>query len=623
MRLILALILLFPVTKSTWAAATLLPEPEQCFQALTPTSGGPNGTGTGFVGLLGSITAGSGGTAGTYGGVALTGGNGTGATANIIVSGGGVTTVTILNPGANYVVGDVLSATSGNIGSTTGFSVPISSVAINQSLAGGHVYTYVPNTSTLKQTWNNTDAAPIHQNANPVLLDANGCAIIIGTGSYRFVVQDSLNNTIYDQVTTDTSAQNNSFWAGLAGGTANVVTVVDAGFNGTDGSQICFIPLFTNTGATTLSPSGFGPYPVVKDTGSGAVALTGSELIANSPSNVVCVVFSATQQNFHITNLVNSSVSVSATPAPQGYLNLVGVAGGGPIQGSSDVTAATTVFYSPYNGNQIPVWNGSSFTLLAFPELQLVLSSSAQLASTIYDVCIFNNGGTAAIVFGPAWATSTAGAGSRGTGAGTAQLIYQNGILVNAVQIAANNGTTAFTIAALKCTYVGSVIIDATSGQVTTHRAAGIQRKWGVWNAYNRVPILLSVSQSTTPWTYNLAVWRQSNGTTSDTAQVFTGLAQEQASATFYQQVSIIGSPNAIGYVGIGINSTTAPSGMIGNFGINGTNNTSGEATASTTIQPNLGLNNINTLEYAAVNTVLFAGTSALSTMYMTVRYGG
>jgi len=68
-------------------------------------------------------------------------------------------------------------------------------------------------------------------------------------------------------------------------------------------------------------------------------------------------------------------------------------------------------------------------------------------------------------VFGPAWATSTAGSGARGTGAGTPQLTYQSGVLVNAVQIAANNGASTYTIPASQCTYVGSVFVDATAGQ--------------------------------------------------------------------------------------------------------------------------------------------------------------
>lgn len=72
---------------------------------------------TGVVGIPGA-----GGIDGTYNNVALTGGSGTGATANITVAGGVVTVVDIVNPGYNYVVGDVLSAASGDIGGVVGFA---------------------------------------------------------------------------------------------------------------------------------------------------------------------------------------------------------------------------------------------------------------------------------------------------------------------------------------------------------------------------------------------------------------------------------------------------------------------------------------------------------------------
>lgn len=288
------------------AAATLLPNGEQCFSANTGT--------TGMVGLLGTVTGGSGGTAGTYGGVALTGGSGSGATANITVSGGAVTSVTILNPGSQYVVGDVLSALAATIGSTTGFSVPVSSISINSSLAGGTVAFYVPNTSTFKQTWSNSTQTTL--NTNPVQLDANGCAVIYGTGSYRQVLKDSLGNTIWDQVTADTSSYNSTFWAGTANGTPNVITVVDPGFNGTDGSIINFVPISTNTGPTTLNPSSFGATSIVKDTTSGPIALAGGEIIATSPSmpNIVSVIYSANQNNFHLLNTVIASASGATAP---------------------------------------------------------------------------------------------------------------------------------------------------------------------------------------------------------------------------------------------------------------------------------------------------------------------
>jgi len=78
---------------------------------------------------LGAITAGTSYTTGTYSNVSLTGGSGSGATANIVVSGGGVTAVTLVNGGTGFVVGDTMSALAANIGGTgSGFSIPVATV---------------------------------------------------------------------------------------------------------------------------------------------------------------------------------------------------------------------------------------------------------------------------------------------------------------------------------------------------------------------------------------------------------------------------------------------------------------------------------------------------------------
>jgi hypothetical protein len=220
-----------------------------------------------------------------------------------------VTQVAVLNPGAQYVVGDVLSAVSATIGNVTGFSVPVSSVAINSSLAGGSVGFYVPNTLTYKQTWQ--DSAQTILNTNPVTLDANGCAIIYGVGMYRQVLQDSLSNTIWDQITADTSAYNSTFWAGVAGGTPNVITVTDVGFNGTDGSVLNFTALATNTGPTTINPSGYGAITVLQDTTGGPVALTPGQIIAG---NVVSVVYRASDNSFHLLNPPIQSANGAVAP---------------------------------------------------------------------------------------------------------------------------------------------------------------------------------------------------------------------------------------------------------------------------------------------------------------------
>ena len=84
----------------------------------------------GVIKTTSSIVGGSSYTNGTYLGVYLTGGQGSGATADIVVSGGSVTSVTIRNGGQLYVVGDTLSALSSSIGNTgSGFSVSVATVS--------------------------------------------------------------------------------------------------------------------------------------------------------------------------------------------------------------------------------------------------------------------------------------------------------------------------------------------------------------------------------------------------------------------------------------------------------------------------------------------------------------
>lgn len=78
---------------------------------------------------LGTITGGTGYTAGVYAGVALTGGSGTGAIATITVAGGVVTVVTITTNGNYYCVGDVLTCPNTAIGGTgSGWSVLVATV---------------------------------------------------------------------------------------------------------------------------------------------------------------------------------------------------------------------------------------------------------------------------------------------------------------------------------------------------------------------------------------------------------------------------------------------------------------------------------------------------------------
>ena len=83
----------------------------------------------GFILTLNTLVGGSVYTNGTYAGVALTGGSGTGAKATIVVSGATVTSVTLTAAGNGYAAGNTLSATAASIGGTgSGFSIKVATI---------------------------------------------------------------------------------------------------------------------------------------------------------------------------------------------------------------------------------------------------------------------------------------------------------------------------------------------------------------------------------------------------------------------------------------------------------------------------------------------------------------
>lgn len=91
------------------------------------------------IGLIstGSATAGTGYVNGTYPGVPLIGGSGTGAIATVVIAGGVFNGLTITTLGANYLVGDVLTFSSANVGGTgSGASWTVTAL----STEGLHVY---------------------------------------------------------------------------------------------------------------------------------------------------------------------------------------------------------------------------------------------------------------------------------------------------------------------------------------------------------------------------------------------------------------------------------------------------------------------------------------------------
>lgn len=572
------------------AQAVQVPPAKVCFQATT----GVNG----MLAVLGPVTGGSGGTAGLYTNVPLmTAGAGTGATANVTVSGGAVTQVVILSPGVNYAPGDSISAASGAIGGVSGFSTYVASIAINSSLAGGTVGMYTPGTLTPSQTWQNASQTALNQ--NPITLDANGCALIYGVGTYRQILYDSLGNEVWDQLAS--VAPVNPYWAGNAGGTANALTVSDPSFGAVSGQQIYFIPAFANTGPATLNvtTSGIGALPILYGT---SLPLVAGQL---APNAVASVVYDATLGSFILLNPQASFVSAALTPVVEApstsaaYLLLGGaipepsgrltLTSGVPVL-SGPVVGASAVIYTPYKGQQVPVWNGSAWALAAFSELTESLGDTtyapaAAVANSLYDEFICTVGGVQVLSRGPAWGSATARA---------LTLVRTQGYLTNSTAI--TNGC-----AAGYGLYVGTIATDAAAATVTFNpqpaAASGgpTSGAWvGLWNQYGRRAVSAQAQDSKATWTTTSATFVTMDAATNNSVTFVSGNAEDSFTASL-QCVTATGSVGQAA-LGIGVNSTTVSSGVLGLATSSSINDPVGNV-ASLAAGPLLGRTSLQALE--------------------------
>jgi len=292
--------------------------------------------------------------------------------------------------------------------------------------------------------------------------------------------------------------------------------------------------------------------------------------------------------------------------APQGRLTLTSNT---PVM-TMDATNVSSVYYAPYVGNNIPIYNGTSMQSNTFSQLTMTLTSS-QTNGSIYDLFVFLNSGTVTIGAGPAW-SGVNPLTSRGTGAGTTELEQKSGIWVNKNTITLiNNSTSYSSIPADEATYVGSVYMTAngeTGVQFAPAAAAGGSGTViGLWNGYNRVRVTSSSSDSTSTWTYSGA-WRDANNSASNSIKWLDGLGQTSISAAYDvlgNNSSASGSTN----IGVGINAITTPA-----INPQVTNTTALFTMHGATMSPPiLGLNITNAIERATAGTETFYGGSLLT----------
>lgn len=192
---------------------------------------------------------------------------------------------------------------------------------------------------------------------------------------------------------------------------------------------------------------------------------------------------------------------------------------------TTDQLAKTTVYFVPYKGNKIALYDGTStWNVRTFTATGIAVPSTT---STPFDIFCYDNAGTPAFET-VNWTNDT----TRATA-----LVLQDGVLVK------SGATTR--------RYLGTGRTTTVSGQCEDSRV-----KRYLWNYYNRAAKALHYTIGTGSWTYATASWRQANANTAAQVEIVVGVLEDEISLRLVGSCTSSGTPN--GFIGIGEDSTTA-----------------------------------------------------------------
>lgn len=424
-----------------------------------------------------------------------------------------------------YIVDDAGAETGplGSGGGTTGVTEFSSAAAAAKTLASG-AFT-IDDTSLIYALTGEGSVADI-------LTDINGGAagdiiIIRGNGSHNITVDNGAGNISLAQaadVVLSTVRHHmvlvydGSYWCQLENPALRGISPVDLSVTG--------------PGALVQTSSGSTISVETLDEargGTGQTAYTKGDVIAASGSTTLAKLGIGTDGQVLTADSGEATGLIWADAAGGGGIGTfegrLTLSTGVPVT-TSDVTAATTLYLTPYNGNKISLYDGSSaWSLHDLTEISL--SISGLTADTNYDIFVYDSSGLT--LEAVAWTNAT----TRATA-----LALQNGVYVK-------TGTTVRR-------YAGTIRINSTGGQCDDALAFRF-----VWNCYNRVQRQMKVADATASWTYTTATWRQANGAATNQLAYVQGLSENAVEAQVL--ASAQNSSSAARYVGVGIDSTSTP----------------------------------------------------------------
>jgi hypothetical protein len=231
---------------------------------------------------------------------------------------------------------------------------------------------------------------------------------------------------------------------------------------------------------------------------------------------------------------------------------------------TTDVTGAGTIYFLPFRGNRLTLWNGSGPKRYALPAAGLSLSLSGLTSGLPYDVFVYDAGTNVSpslTLVAVAWTNAT----------------------TRATALANQDGAYVLSGTPTKL-YLGTFY---TTGTGTTEDSV-LNRC--VWNYHNRVRRPMARFESTSTWTYASATFHQANGSTANQLAAVVGVAE----VTFSGRVACLiqcnsGAPVG-GAVSIGTDSTTTPDpNILGEEAVSNANGYYQSSWASLDMQPSAG----------------------------------
>lgn len=455
-------------------------------------------------------------------------------------------------------------------------------------LAGGSVTFYATGTLNLLNVY--SDVALSVPLPNPVPLNAAGRTSTTSTGTatgvyyqqqpYDYVVKDATGVTI---VPTTTFA--GSQWPGQVQGQAVLSPAANA--NG-----------YTNRFTTTINKASAGTHSLFAGTrfdiptiGAGASTLTEADTVYIEGAPAAGTTASALHVAAGATRLDGptyvQSVQVAGIPAVNSFRLSATT---GLAVTTADVLAVGQLYFTPYIGNVILLYNGSSWDAYTSAEVNFSVLSAA---STMNDVFVYASAGILNFDLVP-WTNDT----TRATA-----LTTQDGILVK-------SGTPARR-------YVGTFRTTTVIGQTEDSFANRL-----IWNYYNRVMRPMRVVDTTDIWVYAVATWRQARATATNQLGCVIGVAEVNVNATVISS-AFNDTASKAGLVGIGLNSTSAlAAGVVVSNSAEQVVNLPVMNTASLSVYPAVGYNTIVWLEYVTGGNGTYLGDNGGTTPMQSGIFG-